>query len=206
MIVFTNTEDGLKASGRSIESYNMFEELSKCRDLFTKFGGHPMAAGISMPKDNFNILDKKLNENTVLTDDDLREKIYIDVPMPIDFVSEQLIEQLSLIEPFGKGNEKPVFAEQHLSILSMRRIGKNNNMLKLKVSNERCVIDALMFNDADRFLLFLENEYGKKEVENAFLGHENCIDIAFTYYPGINEYYNEKNLQITVLDYCRIKK
>lgn len=105
MLVFTNSEDGLKASGRSIESYNMFEELSKCRELFTKFGGHPLAAGLSMPAENFEILNRKLNENTTLTEDDLKEKLYIDVPMPIDYITEELIMQLSVIEPLGKGRK-----------------------------------------------------------------------------------------------------
>lgn len=205
VLVFTNSEDGLKASGRSIESYNMFEELSKCRELFTKFGGHPLAAGLSMPAENFEILNRKLNENTTLTEDDLKEKLYIDVPMPIDYITEELIMQLSVIEPLGKGNEKPVFAEQHLNILSMRYIGQNKNMLKMKVSNGKCALDALLFNDADTFVSFITEEFGQMEVNNAFNARNNNIDIALAYYPSVNEFRGEKNLQITITDYCRIK-
>lgn len=204
-LVFTDSEDGLKASGRSIEAYNMFEELSKQKDLFTKFGGHPMAAGLSMPAENFELLNKNLNETATLTEEDLREKIYIDVPMPIDFITEELIKQLSLIEPLGKGNEKPVFAEQHLKILSMRRIGKYKNMLKFKVSNGKCAMDALLFDGAEEFVTFLIEEYGKDEVAKAFSGIDNLLDVAFAYYPGVNEYCGEKSLQITVIDYCRIR-
>lgn len=205
VLVFTNSEDGLKASGRSIEGYNMFEELSKFKHLFTKFGGHPMAAGLSMPANNFDELKSGLNEKCMLTESDLTEKIYIDVPLPIHCITEEIIEQLNVLEPFGKENEKPNFAQQHLKILSMRRIGRDNNMLKMVVCDEYASIDALLFDGAEEFLLYLEQEFGKEQIMNVFAGKDNNIDIGFVYYPSINEFRGVKTLQITISDYCHIK-
>lgn len=207
VLVFTRSEDGVKASGRSIESYNMFEELSKCRELFTKFGGHPMAAGLSMAEESdISVLRRLLNDNAKLSEEDLREKLYIDVAMPLEYISEEIIEQLSLVEPFGKGNPKPVFAELHLKIKSIFRMGREGNMLKIKVSNGITAMDALLFREADEFITFLEKEYGKDDVEKAFHGIENNIDVALAYYPAINEYKGMRSLQIIVQDYCRINK
>lgn len=205
VLVFTDSEGELKASGRSIDKYNMFEELSSCRHLFTKFGGHPMAAGLSMHKSNFEKLNQSLNDKCQLVEEDFVEKLYIDVPLPIHCITEDLIDMLNLLEPFGKGNEKPLFAQQHLRILSMKRIGRENNMLKLCVSDDFASVDALLFDDADEFLLYLESEFGKNEVLNAFSGRNNSIDIGLVYYPGINEFRGERTIQITISDYCHIK-
>lgn len=205
VLVFTRTEEGVKASGRSIESYNMFEELLKCSDLFDKFGGHPMAAGLSMPEENLETLRQRLNKNAELTAEDLTEKLYIDVALPLEYISEAFIAELKLLEPFGKGNAKPCFAERHLQIMEMRRIGREQNMLRLKVSNGRRCMDALMFQNAENFLTFLTEEFGAREVEKAFHGLENKIDIAFAYYPDVNEYGGSRFLQIVVQDYCRIQ-
>ena len=114
VFVLTDAADGLKGSGRSIETYNMFAEMSKCAELFTKFGGHPMAAGLSLPRENMEAFHKKINENSVLTEDDFIPKVTIDVPMPISYITERLVEELGLLEPFGKGNTKPLFAEKSL--------------------------------------------------------------------------------------------
>lgn len=205
VLVFTESEEGLKASGRSIENYDMFEELSKVKHLFIKFGGHKMAAGLSMAAENFKLLQKFLNEQCTLTDDDFVEKIYIDVPLPIHCITERIINEIQLLEPFGKGNTKPLFAERHLKIQSMYRIGKNKDMLKLIVSNGLCSMDALLFDAADDFISYLENEYGKEQVMFAFAGKENDIDMGFVYFPQINEFRGQRKIQINIVDYCHIK-
>lgn len=164
-----------------------------------------MAAGLSMHKSNFEKLNQSLNDKCQLVEEDFVEKLYIDVPLPIHCITEDLIDMLNLLEPFGKGNEKPLFAWQHLRILSMKRIGRENNMLKLCVSDDFASVDALLFDDADEFLLYLESEFGKNEVLNAFSGRNNSIDIGLVYYPGINEFRGERTIQITISDYCHIK-
>ncbi|HIT89808.1 MAG TPA: single-stranded-DNA-specific exonuclease RecJ, partial [Candidatus Merdenecus merdavium] len=144
--VLTDAEEGAKGSGRSIESYNMFEELVKCRDLFTKFGGHPMAAGLSLPIDKIGEMRERLNGLTNLSKDDFIPKVSIDVPMPIQYVSESFIQELELLEPFGKGNPKPVFAEKDLNIINARILGKNKNVLKFQVLNQAgTMIEAMYF-------------------------------------------------------------
>lgn len=206
IIVFTDTEDGIKGSGRSIESYNMFEELLKCKALLSKFGGHPMAAGLSLPLENLEPLRKQLNENAALTEEDFIPVIKIDVPMPIGYISEKFVEELEYLEPFGKANPKPVFAEQHFSIIAGTIIGKNKNVWKGRIRNQAGdVIEAIYFGDIDRFMDFMKEEYGAAEVEQMMQGRKNNIDIAFTYYPSINEFRGEVTLQIVIQNYCRVK-
>lgn len=206
IIVFTDSEDGIKGSGRSIEAYNMFEELLKCRALLSRFGGHPMAAGLSLPLENLELLRTQLNENTTLTEEDFIPVIKIDVPMPIGYISEKFVEELEYLEPFGKGNPKPVFAEQHFSIMSGKIIGKNQNVWKGKIKNSAGdVIEAIYFGDVEQFMDFLVEEYGAAQVEKMLQGRKNDIDIAFTYYPGVNEFRGEVTLQIVIQNYCRIK-
>lgn len=206
IIVFTDTEDGIKGSGRSIEAYNMFEELLKCRGLLSKFGGHPMAAGLSLPLKNLEPLRKELNKNTTLTEEDFIPVIKIDVPMPIGYISEKFVEELEYLEPFGKANPKPVFAEQHFSIISGKIIGKNHNVWKGRIRNSAGdAIEAIYFGDVEQFMNFMENEYGASEVEKMMQGRKNDIDIAFTYYPSVNEFRGEVTLQIVVQNYCRVK-
>lgn len=206
-IVFTDVEEGIKGSGRSIEAYNMFEELLACKDLLGRFGGHPMAAGLSLPAENLVELRRRLNANTSLTENDFIPVVRIDVPMPVGYISEQFVEELELLEPFGKGNTKPVFAEQHFKILGGAIIGKNKNVFKAKVQNANGDrIEAIYFGDVEQFQNFLIEEYGKEECEKMFHGEENSIDIAFTYYPSVNEFNNRKTLQIVIQNYCRIKK
>ncbi|PXV88304.1 exonuclease RecJ [Lachnotalea glycerini] len=202
-IVFTDCEGGAKGSGRSIEAYNMFEELSKCKDLFTKFGGHPMAAGLSLPKENIDILRLRLNKETVLTEEDFIAKIMIDVPMPIHYITEKLIRDLEILEPFGKANEKPLFAEKNLCILSARILGKNQNVLKLKIQNNTgCTMDALYFGNIDKFQEFLSGKYGEEELKAMYAGRENKIQLSITYYPTINEYNGCRTLQVIIKNYC----
>lgn len=202
VLVITKTEDGLKGSGRSIEAYNMFEEITKCKHLLTKFGGHPMAAGLSLPAENLDELRQLLNKNTVLTEEDIVKKIVIDVPMPIDYVSEDLINQLNLLEPFGKANQKPLFAEKNLKFLSAKILGRNRRILKYTVENERgCQMEALFFGDIEEIRDAMIDKFGMKQVEYLYQGRKNNITMSLTYYPSINEFRGVKTLQIIIQNY-----
>ena len=189
VFVLTDSEDGVKGSGRSIEEYSMYEEMTKCRELFTKYGGHPMAAGLSLPQEHVETFRRALNENTSLTEEDLRGKIVIDVPMPLAYISKELIEELNILEPFGKSNEKPVFADKEIEILSMRILGKNRNVCKMQVKGAGSqVIPAVYFGETEVFLDFLEEKYGKHALMQAMEGERSGITVSFVYYPEINSY------------------
>lgn len=187
-IVLTRSEDGVKGSGRSIEAYSMYEELCKCRELFTKFGGHPMAAGLSMAgEEQVEILREKLNRLSTLTEEDFVEKVTIDVPMPVSYITKRLISQIQLLEPFGKGNTKPLFAQKDLTVLSCRIFGKNRNVAKLQVQDPGGYrMDAVYFGDAETFAKFA----GEHPV------------LSLTYYPAVNVWNGRENLQITIQNYC----
>lgn len=203
VIVFTDAEESAKGSGRSIEAYNMFEELSKFKDLYIKFGGHPMAAGLSLPKENIDILREKLNQETTLTEEDFVAKIMIDVPMPIHYITEDLINQLELLEPFGKANEKPTFAEKDLKVLTARILGKNQNVLKLSIQNEAGrIMDAMYFGDIDKLNKFLREKYGEAEVKKMYEGRTNQVRLSITYYPSINEFNGNRSIQVIIKNYC----
>ncbi len=202
--VVTNAEaeDEAKGSGRSIEAYSMFEEMVKCQDLFRKFGGHPMAAGFSLPRSRIDEMRRRLNENCTMTEEDMAEKIMVDVPMPINYIRESLVEELSVLEPFGNGNEKPLFAECHLKLLSARILGKNANVLKLQVANATgCTMEALYFGIPDNILSYLTDKYGKNEVQKLLWGKVNQIEMDLTYYPSINEYQGRRTLQIVIKNF-----
>ena len=206
-LVFTDVEEGIKGSGRSIEAYNMFEELLKCKHLLSRFGGHPMAAGLSLPAENLELLRMELNKNTTLTEEDLRPVVRIDVPLPIGYVTEEFVKQLELLEPFGKGNEKPMFAEQHFKLLGGNIIGKNKNVFKGMVQNQDGDrIEAIYFGDVDDFTEYLVEEYGQEQYEKMFHGDANTIDIGFTYYPSVNEFRGRKTMQIVIQNYCNIQR
>lgn len=202
--VVTNAEaeDEAKGSGRSIEAYSMFEEMVKCQDLFRKFGGHPMAAGFSLARSRIDEMRRRLNENCTMTEEDMAEKVSIDVPMPIHYIRESLIEEFSVLEPFGNGNEKPLFAERGLKLLSARILGKNANVLKLQVMNQTgCTMDALYFGMPDHVLSYLEEKYGKEEVQKLLWGKVNRVELDLTYYPSVNEYQGRKTLQIVIKNF-----
>ncbi|MCI8515137.1 MAG: single-stranded-DNA-specific exonuclease RecJ [Lachnospiraceae bacterium] len=206
VIVLTRSREGLKGSGRSVACYSMFEELQVCKDLFLDFGGHPMAAGLSLQEENLEAFRRRLNEACRLTGEDFRRTIRIDVPMPIHCISEKFVEELELLEPCGNGNPKPVFAEAHFALLGAWVIGKNGNVLKLRVENrERCRMDAIYYGDIEEFFVFLTEEFGPEEVEKLKAGQKNAIDVAFIYYPEINEYRGQRSLQISIRQYCRIQ-
>lgn len=186
-IVLTRGETGIKGSGRSIEGYSMFEELVKCADLMTQFGGHPMAAGLSMEEKNVEEFRKRLNENCTLTEEDLSPKVIIDVPMPVSYITRELIEQISLLEPFGKGNTKPVFAQKGLRVLESRVFGKNRNVTKVKLMDPSgTVMDGVYFGEAEEFAGFID---GKDS-------------ISVTYYPEINIFRGRESIQIVIQNYC----
>ena len=202
VFVLTDAEEGVKGSGRSIDGYHMYEELNKCKELLTKFGGHRLAAGLSLPKENVGKFREMLNKKCTLTEEEMKEKVTIDMEMPFGCVTEGLVKELELLEPFGKGNTKPVFAARDVTLLGARILGKNRNVLKLQVQDVNgCRIEAMLFHHADDFLGKLEEQYGKTEVEALLKGRGRQIRISMTYYPDINEYMGKKTPQIVVTHY-----
>lgn len=206
VIVFTSVgEELVKGSGRSIESYHMFEALMACSDLMIRFGGHRMAAGMTLRQKDLPELERRLNEKAGLQPEDFVPVLNIDVPLPVGYISEKLIEDLETLEPFGCGNPKPVFAEQHFRILRAAKRGRHANVLTMKVANETgTVIDAICFDDIDGFEKLICQEWGAAELEKLYAGEENAVDIGLAYYPSLNEYGGFRTLQIVVTDFCRI--
>ena len=184
--VLTRGEEGVKGSGRSIEAYSMYEKLCECKEYLTKFGGHPMAAGLSLEEENVETFRRKLNERSGLSQEDLVEKVSIDVPMPIHYIRKDLVRELSLLEPFGKGNEKPLFAQKNLWISQLRVFGKNRNVVKMRLTDENGYpMDGVYFGDGDSFA---EEARGKQK-------------IAIVYYPDINVYQGRESLQVIIRHY-----
>ena len=187
VLVATRAEEGIKGSGRSIEAYSMYEELVKCDSLLLQYGGHPMAAGLSIEEANVEAFRRQLNENCTLTEEDMIPKIVIDVPMPISYINENLIRQLSVLEPFGKGNAKPVFAQKNLRVLKIGIYGKTQNTVKLQLMDESgTVMDGVYWGEAKEFAEFARS-HGT---------------ISVTYYPKINSYMGRDSLQIVIQNYC----
>lgn len=202
VFVVTDGETSAKGSGRSTESYSMFDEMVKCSDLFLKFGGHPMAAGFSLEKERIPEMRRRLNENCTLTEEEQMEKVCIDVPMPVSYITENLIHEFSLLEPFGKGNEKPVFAQRDLLLLGARVLGKNANVLKFRVQDSHgAVLDALYFGDVNAMQEYLQEKFGTQRVKELFWGRAVNLKMDFTYYPSVNEYMGRKTLQIIIKNY-----
>ncbi|MFQ9515196.1 MAG: single-stranded-DNA-specific exonuclease RecJ [Eubacterium sp.] len=202
-IVLTETENGVKGSGRSIEEYDMYSELTKVKELFTKYGGHKMAAGISLNKEKIEILRKRLNENCNLTEEDLYLKVWIDMQLPLEYVTMNLINELQFIAPWGKGNEKPLFAEKGLKVLKIQILGKTGNVLKLEVQNSSHYrMTAMIFSRTQEFMEFIMNKFGADEVNQAMEGKNNNIEIMATYFPKINEYNGMKQIQIIIDRFC----
>lgn len=187
VFVMTDSEEGVKGSGRSVETYSMYEELCRCQDLFAKFGGHPMAAGLSLPEENLEAFVKRINENASLTEEDFTFRIHIDVPMPLSYVTKELIREFSVLEPFGKGNQKPVFADKNIRVREKRLVGKNGNVMKLTLEDARgFCYPAFFFGDTEAFMNFLE----KREI------------ISIVYYPKINSYMGREEIQFEISNYC----
>lgn len=185
-IVLTRSEEAVKGSGRSIEAYHMFQKLSEVKELMLKFGGHPMAAGLSLLEENIDSFRRQLNEQSGLTEEDFKAKLWIDVPMPIDYIRERLVEELKILEPFGQGNEKPLFAQKKVRIRSCRIIGKNKNVVKMVLEGSSGMpMDGILFTDG---IAFEEERKGR-----------TLMDII--YYPEINEYNGNRSLQVVIRNY-----
>lgn len=195
-------EEGmLKGSGRSIEEYSMFDELVKCSSLLSKFGGHPMAAGLSLRRENLVSFREKLNEVCTLTEDDIARKVMLDARLPIGYITETLVEDLKRLEPFGKGNERPLFGEPALSLESCRIMGERKNAAKLTVSSGGVRMTALYFGDIPAFLDDLKAKAGEEEVEKLMAGRPNRVSIMAAFYPDINEFRGNHELQIHITNY-----
>lgn len=207
VFVFTDAEEGIKGSGRSIEGYHMFDGLMQCQDLLERFGGHAMAAGLSLKEENLEPLRKRLNDACTLTQEELTPLVQIDVPMPLSYITEELIEEFKLLEPFGKGNTKPIFAQQHFQIAKGSIIGKNKNVMKFQViGQDNTAMEALYFGDLDDLIQLIKTEYGEEQFERMMEGRRNDVDLAFTYYPSVNEFRGRRSLQIVIQNYCRIRR
>jgi len=185
-IIFTNSETGIKGSGRSIESYDMFEKLSEIKDLFTKFGGHKMAAGISLKKENLDEMRRKLNEHSGLLPEDFVEKVSIDVAMPFSYVTKEFIRQIDIMAPFGNGNAKPVFARKAVTVLSKRIFGKNSNVGKYTVRDEDGTVHSLTYFGAQ---------------DDIISRIDTGEPLKITYYPDINVYNGREEIQFVLRDF-----
>ena len=184
--VLTKGETGVKGSGRSIEAYDMFAEMSRCRELFTKFGGHKLAAGLSLEEEKVEVFRKRINELADLTEEDLQMKVSIDMRLPFPYINEELIRELKILEPFGKGNGKPLFAESKLRVIQPRIFGKNRNVLKCRLEDQQGnQMEAVYFGEVEDCLRQME----KKQI------------MSFTYYPSINEYMGRRTIQLTIVNY-----
>ena len=202
VFVLTKGAEGLKGSGRSIETWHMYEGLNRVKHLLSKFGGHKMAAGLSMPEENLEQFRKEINEKSGITPEDLNEKIAIDMQLPFECVNEKFIEELAVLEPFGKGNARPVFAERQVQVESARILGKNKNVLKLQVKDLHGTrMDAMYFGDVNTFVEYVREKFGDIAYECLLRGHGHGIVMAFTYYPDINEYQGVRTPQIVIQNY-----
>ena len=200
--ILTKGEDGVKGSGRSTEEYSMYEQMCKCSDLLTKFGGHPMAAGLSLPEENVEAFRKQMNENCPFRAEEMVQTIHIDVPMPVDYVTNALVEEFSILAPFGKDNPKPVFADRNLKISRMWIVGKNQNLLRMNlISKQGRPLSAIYFGDIEAMQTYLMELYGTQEVDKAFHGRENNMQISIVYSPKLNTYKDSETLQFEIQYY-----
>ena len=204
VFVLTRSEEGVKGSGRSIEAYHMYDKMSECKELYTKYGGHKMAAGVSMPEDNVEAFRDYLNENCGLSAKDFEEKIHIDVPMPMSYVTADFVSQLSVLEPFGNGNPKPVFAQRNLRLIRGRILGKNSNVGKYTVEDDRGrQFEMMYFGNMETWHTFLLEEYGQEEYDKLYRGGNGNIRIHAIYYPELDIYQGRERLQMIMQDYCK---
>lgn len=201
-IVLTDSEEGVKGSGRSIEEYDMFAELSACKDLFDKFGGHKMAAGLSLPKEKLGELRRRLNENCLLTEEDFAEKVHIDIALPLSYVNEDIIRELELLEPFGAGNPKPVFAWKNVLLRSGRILGRNRNVAKFDALDaEGRHYTLVCFKEVEKLENFLREKYGE-DAGRLFSSGGVSLPLTITYYPRLNEYKGRREIEFVVTNYC----
>lgn len=204
VFVLTRSEEGVKGSGRSIEAYHMYDKMSECKELYTKYGGHKMAAGVSMPEEHVERFRTWLNEHCGLTEEDLEEKLHIDVPMPMSYVTEQLVRQLSVLEPFGNGNPKPVFAQRNLRLLRGRVLGKNGNVGRYTVEDDDGGrFEMIYFGNMESWHTFLAEQFGQEAYERLYRGGGGEIRIHVIYYPDLDVYQGRERLQMIMQDYSR---
>lgn len=201
--IITDAENGVKGSGRSIEEYNMFEGLLKCKELLSRFGGHPMAAGLSLDRENLELLRKQLNETSALTEEDLIPKVYIDARIPLSNINMKTAEELKLLEPYGKGNSKPLFAEKGISLARATVLGSDKNVLKLRLRAEgRQFIDCMYFGNISDFNQYVVNKFGKQELDKLYSGQSNTVELDLIFTIDINQYNGNRNVQL-ILQYYR---
>lgn len=204
--VLTKGEEGVKGSGRSIEAYNMYEEMTACKELFTRYGGHKMAAGLSLRgEEDVEAFRKALNENCRLTEEDFEEIVHIDVPMPLAYADRNFIKELSLLEPFGVGNPKPLFARKDISLLSGRKMGKNRNVGKYKIADENGICyEMIYFGDLEDFDNFLQERWGAQAVKKLYESGvpSGEVVIGMAYYPDLNYFAGRETVQIVMQHYC----
>lgn len=200
-IILTRAHKGAKGSGRSIEEYNMFEELLKCKDILGKFGGHPMAAGMSIEVDKIKQFRERLNRETTLTDEDIIPKVSIDMPLNLNGITYKLIDEIALLEPYGKANSKPTFGVLGLRVTEAKVLGKDKNVLKLKLTNGNLYIDGIYFGDIKSFEDSIKEYYGDEEYDKLFNGCQNDVKLDLVYYPDINEYRGNKKIQLVIQNY-----
>lgn len=200
--VLTRAKEGIKGSARSIEGYHIFEEMTKCRHFFTKYGGHRMAAGLSMREEDLEAFRREINALCTLSREDMQEKIHIDVPMPVSYVSFSLVEELELLEPFGTGNPKPVFAQKDLLFLAARVIGRGGNTIRFTVMDDLDKRWEMMyFGSRENFEAYVIEKYDKKKLEELYEGRGSGIRLNVVYYPGINTYQGNSKLQLVMQHY-----
>lgn len=200
-IVMTKAEEGIKGSGRSIEEYNLYEHLNKCANLLNKFGGHKLAAGLSMDIDKLEEFREKLNKDCKLVEEDFVKKIAIDMQLPIKYATIDSIKGVSALEPFGVANQAPLFAEKQLEIISLQILGKKKNVLKLKLRQDETVVDAIMFYNIDEFQEELVSRYGKVALELLMSRKRASVYVDITYEMSINEYMGNQNVQLMIKNY-----
>ena len=200
--VLTRGKEGFKGSGRSIEAYHMHREMTKIKDCFIKFGGHPMAAGLSIEEGRIEEMRSRLNENTSLTEEDFVKKIMIDIPVPFSYLSEAFLEELSLLEPFGTENKKPVFAQKNLQLVSLRLVGKVKKYVKLSLKDENAYrINAMYFGEAQAFCQEIVEKYGQNTLDRLLRGLNTSVHIHVIYYPKIDEWNGNRSISVTIENY-----
>lgn len=200
--VLTRAEEGVKGSGRSVEAYDMYAAISACRELFTKFGGHKMAAGLSLPEENIPLLRQYLNAHCTLQEEDFESRVLIDVPLPLSQVTEKLVEELRLLEPFGVGNAKPVFAQKNVRIQRAFLLGKNRNVVRFQITDENGrPMEMVYFGEMEKLQDFLKKRFGNR-AEELFRQETGGICFSVTYYPSVQEYRGRRSLQIVMTDFC----
>jgi len=201
VFIITDAEEGVKGSGRSIETYHMFDEMTKVKEIFTKYGGHKQAAGFSLRREDIDEMRRLLNEKCSLAEEDFLPKIVIDVPMPMHFATLEMAKQIELLEPFGNGNAQPLFAEKNIRFRDMQYLGKQKNYLKFKVETESGLVDMVFFGDQGKFLSFVEEKFGAASMDALFHGRGN-VEISVIYQISVNVYMGREKLQYSLKYYC----